>query len=72
MVMAVDVSANPAFQAGVPKALFPVPPSSTIWDSAPDGQRFLFAVPVNDRTQGSVHAGAELAGEIEKMTQKVN
>jgi len=51
MVMAVDVSANPVFQPGVPKALFPVPQGATVWDSAPDGQRFLFAVPVNDRTR---------------------
>jgi len=52
-VMAVDVSTTPAFHAGVPKVLFAVPPafmrlSSTpgnLGDVAPDGQRFLFALP---------------------------
>jgi eukaryotic-like serine/threonine-protein kinase len=52
-VMAVDVSTTPTFHAGVPKALFAVPPafmrlSSTpgiLGDVSPDGQRFLFALP---------------------------
>ncbi len=63
-VMAVDVSTTPDFHAGVPKVLFAVPPafmrlSSTpgiLGDVAPDGQRFLFALPPekNGRDEFSV------------------
>jgi hypothetical protein len=53
-VMAVDVTTTPDFHAGPPKALFSVPEaflrrSSTpgnLADVAPDGKRFLFALPV--------------------------
>ena len=52
-VMAVDVHTTPTFHAGVPKALFAVPPAfmrlsgtpGTLGDVSPDGQRFLFALP---------------------------
>jgi Tol biopolymer transport system component len=47
-VMALEVSTNAVFQPGVPKVLFRAPPGATIWDAAPDGQRFLFPVLVND------------------------
>lgn len=63
-VMAVDVTTTPTFHAGVPKALFAVPPafmrlSSTpgiLGDVSPDGQRFLFALPPekNGRDEFSV------------------
>ena len=48
MVMAVEISANPAFSAGVPKALFQAPRypsfiSESHWDVTRDGKRFLFA-----------------------------
>ncbi len=48
-VMYVGLSTTPAFQAGVPKLLFKVPPSplGLYWDVTADGQRFLFAVPVS-------------------------
>ena len=46
--MAVDVSFNPTFKAGIPKALFPAPilggagsTGSTRYDVTADGQRFL-------------------------------
>ena len=43
--MSLEVSAEPVFQPGAPKALFQVPPvANTSWDVAPDGQRFLFPV----------------------------
>jgi Tol biopolymer transport system component len=42
----VAASASPAtLQVGRPVRLFPAP-SPTNWDAAPDGQRFLFAMPV--------------------------
>jgi Tol biopolymer transport system component len=49
-LMAVEIATKPAFQAGVPKALFQAPPSAistneSSWDLTPDGKRFLFAVP---------------------------
>jgi len=42
-LMAVEVSLNPVFKAGIPKALFPVSynGSSNEYDVATDGQRFL-------------------------------
>jgi eukaryotic-like serine/threonine-protein kinase len=48
MVMAVEISANPAFSAGVPKALFQAPRypsfvSENHWDVTRDGKRYLFA-----------------------------
>jgi len=63
-VMAVDISTTPTFHAGVPKALFAVPPAfmrlsgtpGTLGDVSPDGQRFLFALPPekNGRDEFSV------------------
>jgi eukaryotic-like serine/threonine-protein kinase len=52
-VMMLDVTANPAFHAGVPTVLFQVPPvflrgaafPGTLGDVTPDGKRFLFAMP---------------------------
>jgi hypothetical protein len=42
----VAASASTAtLQVGRPVRLFPAP-SPTNWDAAPDGQRFLFAIPV--------------------------
>jgi serine/threonine protein kinase/Tol biopolymer transport system component len=51
-LMAVDVATAAGFQAGAPKALFPVPATregalGQSWDVAPDGKRFLFPVPVS-------------------------
>ena len=43
--MAVDVSTSGVFQAGIPKALFKVPPGVFFWDVASDGKRFLMAAP---------------------------
>jgi eukaryotic-like serine/threonine-protein kinase len=43
--MVVEVSTNGVFQAGVPKALFKVPPGVLFWDVSPDGKRFLMAAP---------------------------
>lgn len=45
-LISVDVSIQHAIQAGVPKLLFKAP-AQTNWDVTADGQRFLFAVPVN-------------------------
>ena len=45
----VAASASTAtLQVGRPARLFPAP-SPTSWDAAPDGQRFLFAIPVGPR-----------------------
>ena len=54
-VMSVDLSTTPAFQAGVPKLLFKVPPSplGLYWDVTADGQRFLFAVPVSSQSSAA-------------------
>ncbi len=44
-VMAVEVTARPAFQAGAPTPLFQPPRGNAAWDVTADGKRFLFAVP---------------------------
>jgi Tol biopolymer transport system component len=62
-VMAVDVNTSGAFQSGTPRKLFDVPQSfrslfgnfasglpGTLADVAPDGQRFLFALPPDQPT----------------------
>jgi Tol biopolymer transport system component len=48
-IMAVDVSTNPEFKAGVPRVLFQAPPLAqaspvplALWDVTADGKRFLF------------------------------
>jgi Tol biopolymer transport system component len=44
--MAVEVSANgTAFEAGIPKQLFALPPGSDSWDVTADGKKFLVPVP---------------------------
>jgi len=43
--MAVELNPGAAFQAGIPKALFKVPPGVIFWDVSPDGKRFLMASP---------------------------
>jgi eukaryotic-like serine/threonine-protein kinase len=45
MATVVEVSTSGGFQAGVPKALFKVPPSVLFWDASSDGKRFLIPVP---------------------------
>jgi Tol biopolymer transport system component len=49
--MAVDITADKAFQAGTPRRLFPTPGFLTPPDSAADGKRFLFALPDGANTQ---------------------
>jgi Tol biopolymer transport system component len=44
----VGSASTPALQVGRPARLFRAP-SPTNWDAAPDGQRFLFAIPVGLR-----------------------
>ena len=51
-VMAVDVETTPTFKAGTPRMLFglpgPLPGNPMQWQNvSPDGQRFLFAMPIN-------------------------
>ena len=46
MTMAVDVSTSGVFQAGVPKALFKVPPGLLFWAVSSDGKRFLLPAPL--------------------------
>jgi dipeptidyl aminopeptidase/acylaminoacyl peptidase len=48
-LMSVDVSTTPVIQTGVPKPLFKAP-ALTNWDVTADGQRFLFAVPVGQKS----------------------
>jgi Tol biopolymer transport system component len=43
--MAVEVSTNGLFQAGVPKTLFKAPAGVFAWDVSSDGKRFLMSVP---------------------------
>ncbi len=45
-LMSVDISAKPAFEAGVPKPLFQLPPGFIGGDVTADGRRFLIGVPV--------------------------
>jgi len=52
-VMALEVTTNSKFMAGVPKALFPAPLRTATftysWDVTPDGKRFLFPTPAEQR-----------------------
>jgi eukaryotic-like serine/threonine-protein kinase len=48
-LMAVDVSANAAFQAGIPQPLFNLPPNADP-RVTPDGKRFLIAAPPQQST----------------------
>jgi len=48
--MAVDVSGGAAFQAGVPRRLFPAPPTVAPPDVSADGKRFLFSAPEGSNT----------------------
>jgi eukaryotic-like serine/threonine-protein kinase len=54
-LMAVEISATPTFQAGLPKALFHAPPGSvgnnSTWDVTADGKRFLFADELSQTAQ---------------------
>jgi hypothetical protein len=49
-VMAVEVKTAPTFQAAAPRVLFrlkgPLPGNPGQWKISADGQRFVFAVPV--------------------------
>jgi eukaryotic-like serine/threonine-protein kinase len=45
MAMTVAVSTGGVFQAGIPKALFKVPPGVLFWDVTADGKRFLMTAP---------------------------
>ena len=49
-VMAVEIKTSPTFEATAPKVLFrlkaPLPGNPGQWKISPDGQRFVFAVPV--------------------------
>jgi serine/threonine protein kinase len=55
-LMAVAITTNEVFRAGVPKALFQIAaftgsgPFRQSWCVAPDGKRFLFAIPAEQRT----------------------
>jgi len=51
-LMSVPITNGATFQAGVPKALFAMPPDSE-FDVAPDGQRFLINAPVQGQGQAS-------------------
>jgi hypothetical protein len=56
-VMAVEITADPAFRAGTPKTLFSAPPEWSLytfypafvtWDVSSDGNRFLLPVPIEE------------------------
>jgi Tol biopolymer transport system component len=55
-LMAVDVATDSVFRAGVPRVLFPVPPTLlgaafSQWDVTSDGKRFLFPAPTVQSAQ---------------------
>jgi serine/threonine protein kinase/Tol biopolymer transport system component len=50
-VMAVEIAITPAFQPGIPKALFQVPAGAAVWDVAADGTRFLLPALAADATR---------------------
>jgi Tol biopolymer transport system component len=56
-LMSVEISANPIFQAGVPRVLFQAPPTvsetSPRWDVTADGTRFIFPAPTPQSTEAS-------------------
>ena len=47
-LMAVDVSTEATFRLGAARRLFPLDPDA-LWDPAPDGKRFLVAMPTAER-----------------------
>jgi eukaryotic-like serine/threonine-protein kinase len=49
-VMVVDVGVNAKLQPGKPQPLFQAPGVLSAWDVTPDGNRFLFAMPVEQGT----------------------
>jgi Tol biopolymer transport system component len=50
-VMAVEVTAGTAFQAGIPKLLFQAPSGAgSSWDVAADGKRFLLLAPASENS----------------------
>jgi dipeptidyl aminopeptidase/acylaminoacyl peptidase len=75
MLMAVEISTKPVFQAGVAKALFHVPVAGgeggapTIawrWDISPDGQRFLVNAAPEDRSSTPVTVVANWSALLRK------
>jgi hypothetical protein len=48
--MAVEVTASPAFQAGIPSFCFRLPAKVGDWDVTADGRRFLVAMPLQAET----------------------
>ena len=52
-LVAIEITTNPVFRAGAPKALFQAPPQNAVsiishsWDLTPDGKRFLFPAPAD-------------------------
>jgi Tol biopolymer transport system component len=45
-LMTADITTSPAIRASEPRALFQLPLGAEAWDVAPDGKRFLVAVPL--------------------------
>jgi Tol biopolymer transport system component len=48
MVMSVDVTSSPRLALSEPRALFPIPKEAFGYDVAPDGRRFLVALPADE------------------------
>ncbi len=65
--MAVDVESGPAFRAGTPKLLFQGQYTTTGWDAAPDGKRFLMIKSrAVETTQDQVHVVMEWFEEVRR------
>jgi serine/threonine protein kinase len=58
-LMAAEITPTPVFRAGIPEALFQMPPEGgpsqgSKWDPAPDGERFLIPAPRSTTTPFTV------------------
>ena len=69
-LMAVEVKADPAFEAGTPRALFDIRikavPNGRMYDVAADGKRFLINAPVGDVKANPITLVQNWAAEIKK------
>jgi tRNA A-37 threonylcarbamoyl transferase component Bud32/WD40 repeat protein len=53
-VMAVEVTTKPELRVGIPRPLFQLPISDSVWDVSGDGKRFLVPVPVAESWQAPI------------------
>ena len=65
-MMAAAVTGGSTFTAGIPTALFSLPPNTVTWEPAPDGKRFLLLLPAGDAAQAPFTVLLNWATSLEK------